>query len=778
MKSSTVVSTRTVLSVAVAALSGFLVTNAQAQMLEEVIVTAQKREQTLQEIPVSVSAFSGNFITEANIGDMRGLVDLTPGFNGRTEDSFIDALAIRGISTNDFGIGGDPSVAVFTDGVWSGRTGGVQMSFYDIERVEVVKGPQATLFGRNAIAGAISVNTNKPVDEFEGRLSATVAEFDHLEGHGMINVPLTDNLFFRGNVYALDNEGFLENRAGGRDLGFHETLSTRGSLRYLTDTVDAVFTAGYEDRKQDPSIYWDPELGLDKDEVNTDLGGSGYDESEITTLSANIDWEINDVFSLTSITGYKSYEFDYLEDYDARPLFINNYSQYNEVDYVSQELRLNFSNAAMDGFVGVAYYKEEIDARFEASYDEDALCNAVGRTDADDFSGEVVNGCDDPFWEEYWEEDIDPADILNSKAEQSFNKVDSEGWAIYADATFHVTDRLDVTIGARYTYDEKEMATRVDDSGGALYNNFNWEYSTDGFVTDKQDWDEFTPRAAINYTLSEEWSMYASVATGYKSGGYGTFGIDVPVIGEDEDGTPILDIDDDGVVSPDSIPSPFDPETSVSYEVGAKGVLFDNSLQLNLAYFFYTYEDLQLIYFDRGSQLVENLGEAENQGIEVDARWVMSENLELFFAGAWMDSEITDAQDMIETGVCEDCDGKDMPFAPEWSGAIHLTYTIPVADGDFFAKAEFAFQDDTYSDLDNYESITVKAWEEWNFRAGYRSQSNWGLTVWVENALDEEYFERGWANAGSDNTYGYGLTNTLVWPSKPRTIGATMYMDF
>lgn len=746
-----------------------------AAELEEIVVTAQKREQTLQEIPVAVSAYSGDFIAETNITDIRGLVDLTPGFNGKTEDSFIDALAIRGIVTNDFGIGGDPSVAIFTDGVWQGRNGGVQMNFYDIERVEVVKGPQATLFGRNAIAGAVSIITKKPVEEFEARISTGIEEYDHVEGHGMVNVPLSDKWYFRGNVQGLREDGWLENRYGGDDLGYHEQVSTRLALRYAGESLDAVVSYTYEDREQDPSVYWDPETGLDKDEVNTDLADHGFDRSKIHGLTANLDWDLGEGYSLSSITGYKDYQFDYLEDYDARPERIDNVGIFTDVDYYSQELRLNFAGDSVEWFVGASAYGENIDGYFYNAYDEDALCNAIGRTDAPDFSGPVTGGCDDPAFEEYWGADIDPAALLLDKRENSWNEVESRGYSVYGDITWSATAKLDLTVGARWTYDEKEMKTRVDDSGGALGNNFVWEYHTDGFLEADDDWSEFTPRAAITYELNEQVSLYANVASGYKSGGFGTFGITVP----DADGDGEIDVDENGVVSPASVPTGFDPETSVSYEAGAKTRLLDDTLQLNVAYFFYTYEDLQLIYFDAGSQLVENLGEAENQGVEVDARWLIGEHWDLFAAGAWMDSEITDAKDMIARGVCEDCDGKQMPMAPEWSGAVHLTWRYPAWCGEVFAKGEYAFQDTMYSDLDNIEAIAVDSWGQWNFRAGYDdANEKWGASIYVENAFDEEYFERGWANADTANQYGYGLTNTLVWPAKPRTVGATAYMNF
>jgi iron complex outermembrane receptor protein len=758
---------KTIISVAIGAASLQGIDQATAATLEEVIVTAQKREQTLQEVPASVSAFNENFILRSNVGDIRGLTDLTPGFNGKTEDSFIDAMAMRGIVTNDFGIGGDPSVAIFQDGVWAGRNGGVQSSFYDIARVEVVKGPQATLFGRNAIAGAVSIITNRPSEIFEARLSGTVAEYDHFEGTATVNLPINDDWFFRGSVYGLTNDGYLDNIQGGDDLGYHENYSVRGALRYAGEKLDVTGTLTYENREQDPSVYWDPSAGLPEDKVNTDLGDDGFDESEMTFLTVNAEYELSDAYSISSITGYKDSDFQYLEDYDAGPERVNDYFQDNDIEFFSQEFRINYdAGGDVVWFAGASYYSEDIDGAFDFIYDEDALCRAIGRTDSPDFSG-PVSGCDDPNFEEYWEEDIDPDDILTDKPERSFNDVDSEGWAVYGDITWSVTEKLDLTAGIRYTYDEKEMSTSVLDSGGALGNNFSWEYFTDGFVSDKDDWDEVTPRFAVNYDLNEAISLYASYSEGYKSGGFGTFGLELPD-----------DLDDAGLVPPGTLPSKFDPETSDSYEAGAKMRLLDGAMQLNAAYYFYTYEDLQLIFFDEGSQIVRNLGEAENQGVEIDMHWLPTDNLDIFAALSWMDSEITDADDTIAAGACEDCDGQELPFAPEWSGAVHVTYTHPMGNGDAFVKAEYAYQDTMYSDLDNIDAIAVDSWGEWNFRAGYESQAGWDVTLWVENAFDEEYFERGWANADTENMYGYGLVNTLVWPTKPRTVGLTASMTW
>ncbi len=731
--------------------------------LGEVIVTAQKRQQSLQDVPLSVSAFTGDLLRESRIGDIRGLVDFTPGFSGRTEDSFTDALAIRGISTNDFGIGGDPSVAVFIDGMWAGRTGGVQNAFYDIERAEVVKGPQATLFGRNAIAGAISIITNKPVGQFEASTELTLADYNDIEATATLNIPLSDHWFFRGSVYGHDNSGFLKNLQGGEDLGYHDVLSTRMALRYAGDAVDAVLTATYEDRRQDPSVYWVPAAGLPVNRVATDLGDNGFDESDIFEARANIEWSLANDYTLTSITGYKSFNFDYLEDYDGGPTLVNNYGQTNAVDYLSQEIRFNSpADRKVVWFAGASAYQENIDGVFNFIYNEDDLCRALGITDAPDFAG-PVSGCDDPNFEDYWGDDIDPADLLTNKSERNFVRMESQGWAAYGDFTVNLLDNLELTAGARYTYDQKKIRNRVQNSGGALGNNFNYEFYTDGFVRNKGDWSDFTPRLALSYKVSDDVKLYFSAARGYKSGGFATFGFDLH--GQD--------VSDEGVAPPGTTPIKFNPEQIDSFEIGAKSRLLDNTLQLNASLFYYTYKDLQLVYFDTGSSLVANVGKARGQGLEADMRWVPNVHWDISLGLSLLDTKITDATQMMALGACGECAGNNLPFAPEVSTSARITYKRALGAGEMYFTTEHVYQSEMFGGPDNIPDAAVSSWNEFAFRLGYRSDADWWLTLWVQNAFNEKYFERGWENADANNQYGYGLFNELVWPSKPRTIGVT-----
>jgi iron complex outermembrane receptor protein len=736
--------------------------------LEEVVITAQKRQQSLQDVPLSVSAFTGDMLKEGRMADIRGIVDFTPGFSGKTEDGFTDALSMRGIATNDFGIGGDPSVAMFVDGIWSGRTGGVMTAMYDAERVEVVKGPQGTLFGRNSIAGAVSVITAKPESEFGASAELTLGDDALVEADAMINIPLNEQWALRVAGYTFENDGFLENLQGGDDLGFHQVSAGRVSLRRSSDAFDATLIAAYEDREQDPSVYWVPAAGLDDEEVDIDLGDDGIDESDVFEARALLDWTLAGDYTLSSLTGYKKFGFHYLEDYDGGPERVNDYRQVNDVEYWSQEIRLNSpSDGKITWFAGASVYEETIDGLFDFIYDEDALCRAISISDAPDFDGPAA-GCDDPNFETYWEDDIDPADILTGKSERTLVDVESRGWAVYGDLTWAINDRVELTAGARYTYDEKEIESRVFDSGGALGNNFNFEFFTNGFVRNSSDWDDFTPRLAISFDATDDVTLYGSASKGYKSGGFATFGYDLQ--GQD--------INDDGSAPAGTRPLEFDPEEVDSYEIGMKSRLAGNTLQVNASLFFYEYTDLQLVYFDQGSSQVANVGEAQGQGLEVDLRWVPDAHWDATVGLSLLDTEITDATDIIAIGACGDCDGKSLPFAPEVSASTILSYRTPIASGEGFFTTEYIYRTKMYGGPDNIADAAVDAWDEFNFRLGYRSASTWYVTLWIENAFDEVYFERGWENADENNQFGYGLFNELVWPARPRTVGVTFGMEW
>jgi iron complex outermembrane receptor protein len=761
--------------------------------IEEVVVSVQKRDQSLADVPVSVSVFNPQLMDNLNLRDLTDLVELTPGFAGATDDGFTDALAIRGISTNDFGVGGDPSVAIFVDGVHEGRNGGAVTTFLDVARAEVVRGPQNTLFGRNAIAGAISVTTNRPENERSGNVSVILEEYEHVEARGTINLPLTDRLYFRGSAYFMDEEGYVGNLAGGKAAGEFRSKALQGGLRYAGEVADATLTLFYEDRVGDPSVYWStaplgPDLALDPDgtppgrsQIASDsvAAGLGQNDPEVFRAALNVTLPLGD-YNLASITGFKTYDFFYREDYDATGRFTNDYELDQSVDYLSQEFRVSSpDDGRLTWFAGVSAYTEDVSARFKNRYAEDELCRALGRTEVDEDDDEEGNftfpastaltGCADPaFAAEFFA--VDPADIDNDKSEVNFNEGDYWGWAVFADATFALTERLDLTLGARYTWDRKEFSVDVADSGGALGNNLVWSVFTDGAVKASNDWSGFTPRIALNYKVTEQVSLYGTVSTGFKSGGFTTFGLDLGG----------LDPGQDGLVPPGTRPQDFDEETVLSIEGGVRLRLLDNRLQANITLYDYQYDDLQLTFFASGQQLTDNVAEASGRGIEVDARFRPTANWDFLLAASYQDTEIDQVdQDFLDAGGCDACAGNSLPFAPEWNLTAVATYTLPLANGaDVFLTAQYHYQDDMFGGADNLPAATVEAWSETSFRLGYDSGAAWRVTAYVENAFNERYFERGWENADGDNLGGYGLVNTLVWPAKPRTFGVRADWEF
>ncbi|MDG1486234.1 MAG: TonB-dependent receptor plug domain-containing protein, partial [Porticoccaceae bacterium] len=301
---------KTLLSAAVAAasLNAGLVSAAQ---IEEVIVTTQKRAQSLQDVPISVSAFTGSFIEKAQISDAKAMALLTPGVSGDTDDSFLDSMNVRGISTNDFGVGAEPSIGVYQDGIYLGRTGGALSSFFDIELVEVVKGPQGTLFGRNASAGAISITTAKPTDEQSGSLDIGLGEDGYAEFTGVINMPINDQWSSRTAIHMQQKDGWVTNINDGKQVGEVENLAARYTLAYDNDTVAATLMLEYEDRQGPPTVY----QVFDADDTglpwfSTDAGEREFssdvasdrliDKGNIWGATLNVEVDLGDDYSLTS----------------------------------------------------------------------------------------------------------------------------------------------------------------------------------------------------------------------------------------------------------------------------------------------------------------------------------------------------------------------------------------------------------------------------------------------------------------------------------------------
>ena len=809
--------------------------------IEEIVITTQKREQTLQDVPITVSAFTGDFMESAQITDAKEVALLTPGVAGDTDDSFLDTINIRGISTNDFGVGAEPSVGVYQNGVYLGRTGGALSSFFDIARVEVVKGPQGTLFGRNASAGAFSIQTNMPTAEQEGSIDIGLGEDGYREFSGVYNLPLSDEWAARFALYRQEQDAWVKNAATGEDVGDLEVTAGRFTISHEGENVTTSLMLEYEDRMMPPTLYrvFDPDnTGLDffqsnvakKDEFESDRSPDQMlDEGEVWGATLNIEADLGDGYTLTSITGLRGHNYYYHEDFDGSTANIFNYEQIQEQDYFSQELRLNYDgDGPISWFVGASIYKEDLKTHYNQTFDEDTMCAtwaAAGYYSAyyqDAYNAGYIQDCASYYsyytWQNYYAGDYTDWNdwetngyyntdyFANSvyygpgnPARNDEVDVDAEyeGWGIYGDVTWQVTDDLDITVGGRYTEDKRDFA--VSHIGGPnAYFFYGFPYFTSSPVSASNTWSNFSGRLALNWDVNEDVSVYGNISTGYKAGGYNTFFLNftnadpeafpfqgwidasVPLTADSYPDMDPGDIDAlaaEVLVDPSNrnlgaVPEEFDKEEVTNYEIGIKSILFDGTMHLNANAYFYDFTDMQAGAYKNGSiYLLRNVGDAEGYGFETDIRWVPNENFDLYLGMAWADTELTKADDeFCDIVSCDE--GAQLSGTIEFSAALVATYTIPLESGNIGITWETFHQDDSpgFGEF-NKDPLMLDGFTTSNLRIGYNNNDDWSLSFWVNNITDEFYYKGVAGQEGNLAPHHFGF-------SEPRRMGVRFSMNF
>lgn len=767
-------------AVATAVISSAISPVAYAQLLEleEVVVTATKRSESVQDVPLAITALSGDFTAKVNLNDVKDIVSFTPGVTGNSQDSFIDAISVRGIRTQDFGVGGDPSAAFFKNDLYEGRNGSAVTSLYDMDRTEVLRGPQGFLFGRNSIGGAFSVHTRKADVEGGnfGYFELDIAERGHYVFEGAINLPVTDNFAMRLAGYSSTEDGFVDNEFPGSDeLIEHDKWALRWSTTFEKDALRIMTTVEYEDRDQSGSVYraiergdiWDTfeaavgnvDLRGSDEDADSDQSSGDNDDAEVLTLGVRVDYDF-DAVTLTSNTGYKDHDYFYNEDYDGTPLTIENYRQDQNGDYFQQELRVTSNTEGpLAWYAGVSYYKEEIDTLFRNTSSEDIMCQYYGYYYN---AGMTFTGCADLY--AYYGSPFTPAaDGLLIETGRIVGEY--TGWAAYVDLDFAITEELSLGIGMRYTEDEKDFSINVPTPASDLGAYFFYGFSTDGFISDTETWEEVTSRVILKYQPEDGGMYYASFTEGFKSGGFGSFNLDNNASGDPAVGNTELTAVDGFP------PNTFEPETVDSWEVGYKNKLFNDSALFDITAFYYEYEDLQVVVFEGGASIVKNVGEVESFGIETSVTAQLSENYSLYFSVGWLDSEATKLQSICGLNDPNGCEGSDLFWAPEVAGALVLDAHYPIDSGTITASLEIFWESERGGGWENLDSTKIDAYEEAALRVGYESADNWSIDLYVENLTDEFTWD------GLNNNGGV-LPSHFFGPKRQRTFGLRFGMEF
>jgi iron complex outermembrane receptor protein len=729
----------------------------------DIIVTAQSRTETALTTPIAITALTGAFIEQAKLRGVKDIVAFTPGFSGNSDDSYIDGLAIRGIVSNDYGIGGDPSIGIFKDGVYQGRSGGVVTSLFDVERAEALRGPQGFLFGRNAISGAISIVTARPkLNETSADIRLSYASHDRKEVEAAVNLPLGDQWALRLAAFHTSYDGWVDNVfAPGKDrlMGGNRTAE-RASLLFDNGPLQFRLTAEHERRRQDGTPY--RASGDDRDvldRIDAALGtqlviGGGprdvdsdlvnpRDDSTISSLSAQADLDIG-FAKLTSITAYRRYRFFYFEDYDGTPLLLGNDTQRQRGNYSSEELRLvSADGKRLTWSLGASGYREKVHARFTNEANENFVCKAgYGYADCDALTQDLFGTPYIPS----------PGSVLIDANEA---RSTNTGFSLYGDGNFRLLPKLILGAGLRYSWDHKQFGVNILPSQSSLGNIWTFTYFTNGFIDASRSWTGFTPRLYARYAASADLSLYASMTRGYKAGGFGTFTVAPP--------GPIADF---ALVPAGTRPDPFAPETVWSKEIGIKGNVLDHRLIFDVTAFHYVYSNLQSNYFNTQTrtQQVINVGKVHGYGVETSLTVRPSRHLDIHGNVTWTRTRKSGDRDCS----LGDCGG--LPN-PNWTSSGVATAHLPLGQGEAILQGEWTYEGRRRESFD-WRGITYRnAYTEINLRLGYTSSAGWGVTIYVQNLFDKLHY-RGAENGGD-------LTPANVWGvAEPRNFGIDLHWKF
>lgn len=757
---------RSVLSLAVLAATTSVASfnvSAETFALEEIVVTAQKREESLMDVPISVNAVSGEKMAEAGITELEGMTAYVPNLT-MNQTGIGTIIAIRGISSG-INQGFEQSVGQYVDGVYYGRAQLARAPFMDLDRVEVLRGPQSILFGKNSIAGAISMHTAKPTDEFEGSVTA-LYEPDHGEQDVRLVVsgPLTDNLSGRLAILDRTIDGYYDNDTLNRDESDEDVSVIRGSLKWdATDdlTINLKVEDGSFDTKGRFLEIVNP-VGVSYGGVLSTLTGGAYtldtdqdfkrqsngDNSvnDTENLTLNVDYGIGD-HTLTLITGYNAYEFKEECDCDFTGASIFTADTKEEFEQLSQEVRITSPGGeTLDYIAGFFYQKSEIDFQDAIIIPDDSLLVPA-------FTG-LLGAIG-----------ADPSVVGGTSTERTFEQ-DTDLWSVFAQFTWNISESTRLTVGGRYTDEEKEASRHqfhVDNAGSALpvgapsddlnlfYGLFRIEPYNE--ISNDRSESSFTPLITLQHDLNEDVMLYATYTTGFKSGGFDVRSNAHPdasianaqrVVPNPSAPPALLSFELEGVFE-------YEEEEAESIELGAKLTFADGAAELNAAVFFTEYTDLQTSQFDGTLGFnVTNAGEATSQGLELDGRWRLSEGLTVSGSFAYLDFEydkFPNAQcyfgqasnSVSDPGLC-DVEGQRREFTPEYQATLSADYSMPIGDTlEFRANVDFIYSDDYLASPTLDPNLEQDSYTKVNMRVSVGGADGmWDVALVGKNLTDEE----------------------------------------
>jgi len=700
---------------------------AGGRVLEEVIVTARKREEGMQSVPVAVSALSGGQLETRGIDQFDEVLLSIPNASqsGGIAGGLQGLISIRGISTLVRFVGLETGVGFYVDGVYAGRPESFNQDLIDIERVEVLKGPQGAVFGKNTIAGAINIVTETPDDEFRARVEAQAGNYDLRRLRGVVSGPLVDGTLYgsiSGGVTTRD--GYVDNiYPGASDLDDADLSSARVKLRYTpTGAMEFIFSSDYLEDRSHASFFEVSEIGLPAEqifdaatvatldrpfEVNSDQPNSL--DRDVFGMSLTSNWEIGPGV-WTTVLGYRETSFDAALDDDKLPVrfFVDYFS--SDTEFFSAETRYSAPLGDKTQYtVGAYYFTQDADNNSNFALG-DFLTGAPG---------------------------VEPPLDLTST-------VDTDSYALFFNADYAITDRLTLEVGGRYLSEDKDAVhDQVDGTG--LFGNVAFNIS-------RSD-DDFSPTLSLSQDIGESSMAYIRYAEGFKSAGFNT---DIISAGANQ---------------------AVDPESATSVEVGYKTELFGGRLRLNAAAFYTEYDDLQVATITSSAVSLENAAQADIAGVEMDFSAAIGAYLDLYGSFGYLDATYGDfegcpAGGAIATTPLTNCDGQSLNLAPEYTASLGALFTYPLGNslGNFVGGMDFSYRSEVFFEPQNEARLSGDDRSLLNARVGF-SNDRWNAFLWAKNLTDETY-----VNFADDRSAI--LVNTTQAYGPPRSYGLTLRVSY
>ena len=708
--------------------------NAAAQssgVLEEVVVTAQKREQSLQDVPISILAFTRDDLTTFKLENSNDLMNVTPGLymNGPYAHSN-PKIVMRGLGTDDFTEHVNPTVGYYVDEVFLGSPVGMTIGLLDLERIEVLKGPQGTLYGRNTTAGAINFISRKPGDTFSANGKAGYGNFDAWEIEGAADLPLSENLKSRIAVKAYSRDGTTKNRKFEDTLNNEIYQQGRAQLLWTpTENLSALLILDAYFNQSDglvtQQIAYLP-IGVatadvlgyrdtDGDNFAGEYTRRGGDDTDAWSATIKLDWDLG-WGEIKSVTGYRDIDLFKIHEPDATAASTFEVETFAEFEQLSQELRLHTEiNERARLVAGAYYYTDKNDAEHFAFY----------------------------------------LDLFGPTSSHWYPRQDTTSYAVFGNLEYDLTSRLSFFGGIRWTHEKRKydyfaQEVTVDSNDRPVRSGAYFTYVPESHR--EASWEDVAGEAGIRYAFSDDIMIYGKYSRGFKSGGF------------------------DGLIFNPGELEPFDPEFVDAYEIGAKATLFGGRAQVNLAAYYYDVKDLQ------GSTEVpdptnptgsivriENAAKAEIKGIELDITAQPIDNMILSLGLSVLDTEITS----FET-LGRDLSGGDLYSAPPINYNARASYNYDLANGGTVTPSvQVTFTDDMFFDIDNEAASRYRPGSYYltDARLQYDAPGGrYSIALWSKNLFDEEY----WYYAHALFISGVDV----AYLGQPRMFGAEIAFNF